>query len=260
MIASSFSLMSDLLLRYQTEEFLNHKRVRLLENIIVYGSISKAAKASEITYKTAWGWIDKMNTIAPKPMVQKISGGKDGGGTLVTAYAKELMRIFEEVEALNEKHLHTLESSFSHLQEDEQSKNFTFSRLDAQVKEITTKASKSIFVLELLCGNEISAQAPASFVEVNAIAKGSKVSVLIEADTISVSRSFEKEISSRNSLYVIVEDIIINEEDVLLTLALGENQYLSARITYQSYKDLKIEKGDELRALFKAYNVTLFMG
>ncbi len=256
---SSFSLGSDLMLSNAGEVLLNQKKVKLLENIMVYGSISKAAKESGVTYKTAWGWIDKMNASSPRPLVQKISGGKDGGGTLVTAYAKELMNTYEEVEALHQKHLHALEDSFSHLQDEGASQLFAFSRLQARVKKISLKADKAIFVLGLSCGSEISAQAPISFVEVNAIDVGSNVNVLIESDTVSVSTSFEKEISSRNKLLVKVDEITVHEEDVLLTLSLCEDQYLTSRITYKSYEDMRIEVGDELTAIFKAYSVTLFL-
>ncbi len=254
-----FSLQSDLVLSCKDEAFLNHRRVQLLENITIYGSIAKAAKASAITYKTAWGWIDMMNTLAPKPLVQKISGGKDGGGTLVTSYAKELMRTYEEVQALQQKHLYTLEESFSHLQGDDQSQFFTFSRLKAEIKEIMIKENKAIFLLGLSCGDEISAQAPISFLEVNRLSIGSDVSVLIESDTVSVSRSYGKEISSRNKLSVKVDDIDLRGDDVLLSLALCKDQLLSSRITNKSYKDLEIEIGDELIAVFKAYSVTLFV-
>ncbi len=259
MKTSTFSLLSDLKLRNKDEELLTHKSVKLLENIIVYGSISKAAKALGVTYKTAWGWIDKMNRLSPRPLVQKISGGKDGGGTVVTSYAKELISIYEEVEALQHKHLHTLESSFSHLQEDDQDRHFAFSRLEAEVKEIIFKGEKAVFLLALPCGSEISAQTPASFAQVNKLDLGKKVSVLIEADSISVTKSFEKEISSRNKLNVTVDEIRIDEDDVLLALRLCEGHYLTARITHRSYSDLKIKKSDELMAVFKAYSVTLFM-
>ncbi len=259
MKTSTFSLLSDLRLYNNNEELLTHKKVKLLENIIVYGSISKAAKALGVTYKTAWGWIDKMNSLSPRPLVQKISGGKDGGGTVVTSYAKELISMYEEVEALQHKHLHTLESSFSHLQENDQDRHFAFSRLEAEVKEIVLTKDKAVFLLSLPCGSEISAQTPASFAQVNKLDVGTKVNALIEADTISVTKSFEKEISSRNKLNVKVDEIRIDGDDVLLTLHLCESQYLTARITHRSYSDLKIKKGDELMAVFKAYSVTLFL-
>ena len=114
----TFHLSSELLLSKGTEEFLSSKRAQLLENITIYGSISKAAKASAITYKTAWSWIDKMNSLSSKSMVQRISGGKGGGGTIVTAYARELICRYEELEALHQTHLATLERGFDTLEAD----------------------------------------------------------------------------------------------------------------------------------------------
>ncbi len=254
---SGYTLLSDLVLRKEEENFLSLKRVQLLESIMVYGSISKAAKASGVTYKTAWEWIDRMNSLAPKALVQKVSGGKGGGGTIVTAYAKELMHTYEEVNALHQKHLHTLEKSFNYL-EDEKEKTFSFSRIDAEVAEISVHGKNATLELRLLCGDMINVQAPFSFVQINKLSVGSMISVLIESEAVSVSRSLEHEISSRNKLKSEVKDIRIDGEDVLLTLLLCQDQYLTSRITFKSYQDLGIEKGDQLMAMFKAYSVTLF--
>jgi len=127
-----FSLESDLRLTKGSEEFLSPKRVQLLENITIYGSMTKAAKASGITYKTAWAWIEKMNSLASKPMVQRISGGKGGGGTIVTVFAKELIERFIQLEALHKKHLASLDRSFEDL-DNGRMQDFVFSRLNAEV-------------------------------------------------------------------------------------------------------------------------------
>jgi molybdate transport system regulatory protein len=254
---NNFTLASDLFLRKQEKNFLSLKKVQLLENIMVYGSISQAAKASSITYKTAWDWIDKMNALAPKPLVQKISGGKGGGGTIVTVYAKELMKTYEEVDALHQKHLETLQKAFDHLG-DAKEKTFSFSRLEAEIKKISIHENRANLELRLSYGACIHIQSPSSFVKVNALEVGSKSSVLIESEAVSVSRSLDKEISSRNKLKGRVDAITIDGEDVLLTLLLGEGQCLTSRITYKSYTEMQIKKGDELTAMFKAYNATLF--
>lgn len=254
---NNFTLASDLFLRKEEENFLSLKKVQLLENIMVYGSISQAAKASGVTYKTAWDWIDKMNTLAPKPLVQKISGGKGGGGTIVTVYAKELMQTYEEVAALHQKHLETLQKAFEYL-DDEKEKVFSFSRLDAMITKISVHEKRANVELKLSCGSLINIHSPLSFIEVNKLHAGSSASVLIESEAVSVSRVMDQEISSRNKLKTQVEDMSIEGEDVLLTLLLCKDQYLTSRVTFKSYKDLKIKKGDALMAMFKAYSATLF--
>lgn len=252
----AFHLSAELLLSRGAEEFLSSKRVQLLENITIFGSISKAANASGITYKTAWSWIDKMNSLSAKSMVQRISGGKGGGGTIVTSYAKELICRYEELEALHQKHLDTLERAFDTL-EDESREEFVFSRLNAQILKIEKYGKKATLSLRLSSGEMISAQAPWAFVEVNELKVTSLVYVLIESEAVSVSKSFEKEISSRNRLKTKVKEIVIRGEDVLLKLILAEDEVLTSQITLKSFKNLNIKEEDELLALFKAYSITL---
>jgi len=256
MNATALTLESDLLLRKGVEEFLSPKIVQLLENITIYGSISKAAKASGVTYKTAWAWIEKINTLTPTPMVQRISGGKGGGGTVITAYAKELICRYLEVQALHQKHLTNLEKAFDQLSTKVKDES-VFSRLDAQIKKISYYDDKATVLLALLDDQIISAKVAKAFLEVKALDIGSYVSVLIESDTVSVSKSFEKELSSQNKLKTKVKDIMIHGQDVLLELSLGMHESISSQITYKSYQDLTIKKDDEILAIFKTYSITL---
>ncbi|MGB0806992.1 MAG: winged helix-turn-helix domain-containing protein [Salibacteraceae bacterium] len=64
--------------------FLGEGRVRLLKAIEETGSISAAAKLLEISYRKAWKMIDIMNSQAKSPLVERQTGGKSGGGTVVT--------------------------------------------------------------------------------------------------------------------------------------------------------------------------------
>ncbi len=232
------------------------KRVQLLENISVYGSIAKAAKASNITYKTAWAWIDKMNSLAPKALVQKISGGTGGGGTIITAYAKELICRFEEITALHAKHIMSLQEGFEHL-EDDGSEDFSFSRLEARIVEISKKDTRATLKLRLSSDEEIDAQVPLAFVDVHKLACFMDVSVLIESEAVSVSRNLNEALSSRNSLHTSVKDIVVQGDHVILQLLLSSGEFLTAWITRQSYENLKIQKEDSLLAVFKAYSITL---
>ena len=80
------------------KSFLGKGRIELLKKIDRYGSISRAAKEMKMSYKAAWDAVDIMNKTAKKQVVEKISGGKGGGGTRLTDYGKELINIFETAE------------------------------------------------------------------------------------------------------------------------------------------------------------------
>ncbi|HIC43573.1 MAG TPA: LysR family transcriptional regulator [Sulfurimonas sp.] len=252
----AFTLESVLHLTSHSEEFLSPKRVQLLENITIYGSITKSAKALGISYKTAWAWINKMNLISAKPLVQRISGGKGGGGTIVTAFAKELICRFKELEALHHKHLESLDRSVEFL-DNGCMQDSVFSRLDAKIIDITEHENRASVILGLKSGESLSAQVPMDFIKVNTLDKGSQVCALIESEAVSVSKLDEKELSSRNRLETKVKEIIIQEDEVLLKLSLKNDEVINAQITYRSYKKLNIKKEDRLVAIFKAYSITL---
>lgn len=74
--------------------FLGYGRVALLERIREYGSITKAAKSLDMSYRRAWVLIDSMNRQAPMPFVVTAAGGKRGGGTRVTKEGEKALKLF----------------------------------------------------------------------------------------------------------------------------------------------------------------------
>ncbi len=80
--------------------FLGKGRVELLKSIDHYGSIAKAAKALGMCYKAAWDRINAMNALAQERLIESKTGGKGGGGSALTPYAKELIQRYEKAEKL----------------------------------------------------------------------------------------------------------------------------------------------------------------
>jgi len=76
---------------------LGEGRVRLLKAIEETGSLSKAAKSLNMSYKKAWTLIDAVNKSAEKPIIITSIGGKNGGGATLTPYGKKLITAFEEI-------------------------------------------------------------------------------------------------------------------------------------------------------------------
>lgn len=64
--------------------FLGYGRVILLERIREHGSISAAARSMDMSYRHAWDLVDAMNRQSAKPVVEKNTGGRGGGGAIVT--------------------------------------------------------------------------------------------------------------------------------------------------------------------------------
>mgnify|MGYP001563389483 FL=1 len=74
--------------------FIGHGRVVLLERIRQYGSITKAAKSMEMSYRHAWDLVDSMNRQSDEPFVVAATGGKGGGGAQVTNAGEGAIRLF----------------------------------------------------------------------------------------------------------------------------------------------------------------------
>ena len=103
-------LASTLTLEMLGEPFLLEKRIRLLHAISEHGSISKAAKAVPMSYKSAWEAVEAMNNLAAEPIVMRETGGKNGGGTEITAYGRRLLETYGVLKEEHERFLERLSS------------------------------------------------------------------------------------------------------------------------------------------------------
>lgn len=91
------SLMGHIWIQGSEGTFLGYGRVALLERIREYGSITKAAKSLEMSYRRAWMLIDSMNRQTPEPFVVTSAGGKRGGGTRVTEAGERAIDLFWKI-------------------------------------------------------------------------------------------------------------------------------------------------------------------
>jgi molybdate transport system regulatory protein len=92
------------------EAHLGRGRIELLARIEETGSISRAAKAMKMSYKAAWEAVNEMNALSATPIVERATGGKGGGGTVLTERGRELIAIFRRIEEAQEAFFGTLGS------------------------------------------------------------------------------------------------------------------------------------------------------
>jgi molybdate transport system regulatory protein len=78
--------------------FLGIGKIWLLENIKKTGSITNAAKEMKMAYRQAWQLVEEMNQRAESPLVEKLLGGKGGGGARLTEAGERAIAVFYEVE------------------------------------------------------------------------------------------------------------------------------------------------------------------
>jgi len=79
------------------EKFFGPGPAELLEHIDKTGSVTKAAKAMDMSYKKAWDLVNELNTRGSKPYVISHKGGEKGGGAEVTANGKKLLNAYRQL-------------------------------------------------------------------------------------------------------------------------------------------------------------------
>ena len=92
-----YKIKSRIWIESENNVLLGEGRVHLLKAIHETGSLSKAAKSINISYKKAWGLLDSINKSAKKPVTINTIGGKGGGGAELTEYGKSLILAFDEI-------------------------------------------------------------------------------------------------------------------------------------------------------------------
>ncbi len=89
---------SKLWIELKGEPVFGRGRRFLLEAIDKYGSINQAAREINISYRRAWSYIEAMEKRLGILLVERHAGGRNGGGTILTAEAREFINRYKLLE------------------------------------------------------------------------------------------------------------------------------------------------------------------
>lgn len=92
-----------LTLKLQQRIFADPRRIELLKQVKITGSISQGARLAGISYKSAWDAINEMNQLADQTLVERSTGGKGGGGAILTRYGERLIQLFDLLAQIQQK-------------------------------------------------------------------------------------------------------------------------------------------------------------
>ncbi|WP_075801700.1 TOBE-like domain-containing protein [Pseudomonas putida] len=87
------------------------QRIALLQHIDEQGSITRAAKAAGMSYKAAWDAIDELNNLAARPLVERSTGGRGGGGARLSDEGRRVLRLYQRLQILQAQILEEAEDS-----------------------------------------------------------------------------------------------------------------------------------------------------
>ncbi len=77
---------------------LNPERAILLKAVKNSGSLLTASRQTGISYNKAWKLFENMNQTLQNPVIEKLRGGKGGGGATITAFGSLVLTEYEAME------------------------------------------------------------------------------------------------------------------------------------------------------------------
>lgn len=256
-------LSSKLTLEMSGEPFLLEKRIELLHAIEEYGSISKAAKAVPMSYKSAWEAVNTMNNLSSVAIVQRETGGKDGGGTTITEYGKKLLETYR---VLKEEHTHFLKR-LSQLTNIESGEFKTIGRLAMQisarnqiqgvVESIELGSVNAKVSLKLKSGHDLVSVITKEAVENLRLKQGDSATAIFKSSTVMLAVPGEMQLSTRNSIAGRIDHITVGEVNAEVVVDIGHHDVVVAVITVDALKELKLEEGNSIISIIKSSDVML---
>jgi molybdate transport system regulatory protein len=77
---------------------VNQERVQLMRLIASTGSLLQASDKMGISYNKAWKMLEAVNAASASQVIEKVRGGKGGGGAVLTDYGKLILNEYEAIE------------------------------------------------------------------------------------------------------------------------------------------------------------------
>jgi molybdate transport system regulatory protein len=84
---------------FDADTTLGPGKIDLLEQIANTGSLSKAARAMDMSYRRGWVLLHSLNTSYDEPAALTAKGGRNGGGATLTPFGRELIRVYRSFDA-----------------------------------------------------------------------------------------------------------------------------------------------------------------
>ncbi|WP_018122314.1 molybdenum-dependent transcriptional regulator [Wohlfahrtiimonas chitiniclastica] len=254
-----FNFEGDLRLTTQGVHFGNPQQIRLLKEIHRTGSITHAAKQVPMSYKAAWDAVNTMNNLSPEPLVIRVTGGKGGGGTQLTARGLQLVQHFDLIQEAHSAFLKSMSEYSKDLQADigllQQLRFQTSARNQLVGKVVKVHTFGVHDEIEFNIGADESPQLLKAFITDEStklldVKVGGEFILLIKAPNVELVL----EGSVPDALSGVVVDNKVEADGCEITLTVG-NQTLVSTMMAESVKDLT--EGDRVGVVIDPKNIIL---
>lgn len=244
------------------QSFGGADRMALLAKIAEYGSITQAAKAARMSYKTAWDAIDTMNNLAGEPLVERLAGGKGGGGTRLTRRGLQLVENFQSIQHEHQLFVSQLARQAEALADDYlllrrmAMKTSARNQFLGKVAAVKTGAVNDEVELRTATGQTIIAIVTHESTESLGLVPGAEAFALVKSSAIIVvTDDADAHFSARNRLQGVVSRIQPGAVNTEVVLDLDGGGSLAAIVTSDSCNNLGLVVGKLAAAIFKASSV-----
>jgi len=95
---NGLEIRSKIWIEAEGEPVFGRGRRFLLEAIDTHGSINRAAEEVGISYRKAWGHIKAMEERLNMKLIDRQTGGRNGGGAVLTNEARKFLKKYEQLE------------------------------------------------------------------------------------------------------------------------------------------------------------------
>ncbi len=258
-----FELEASIWFQKAQNKFLGGDRIALLEKINELGSINSAAKAVGISYKTAWHLVNMVNNLSEKPLVDRVAGGKNGGGTVLTKEGKKVIEQFRVVQEEHRRFLDNLEerlgdSDLYQLLRRISMKISARNVFSGTIEKITRGAVNAEVTLLISANTRITSIITNGAVDNLSLKEGLNAYAIIKSSSIIIGSDLEgSKISARNIISGKISKIIEGPVSSEVDVDVDGGNVISATITHGSSEKLAIKEGDQVSAIFKASSVII---
>lgn len=243
------------------QAYLNSRRMALLEQVELTGSISRAAKLLGLSYTSAWDAVDAMNNLSQRPLVV-CSAGQEGG-TRLTDFGREAVFAWRRMQIEYERYRTRVAQGIEHFADIDRLlqaislKTSAGNQFRGRIKSIECGAINSTLTLDLGHGLEIVATLTRESVEEMQLSPGGDALALIKSSFVLLSPDPQIRISARNRLHGKLAAIIPGPISSEVKLQLPGERTLTAMVTNESIAELGLASGQPCTALVKASHVII---
>lgn len=228
------------------ESFLGNGRIELLEKIDRVGSMHAAAKEMKMSYKAAWDRLNSMNELADEPLINRTVGGKGGGGTKLTPYARELIKTYKRLSELHRQFI----DRFSEAGDDPEhlarilSRTFLTTSARNQLPSIINNIELNTLYaqidMKIAGGAEISSRITTKSVKNMGLKVGADIYGIIKSSDIIVTNEPPKQNDNINILEGTIRLIEMSEHSVEISFEVNPLTTLIALMSKEDVDSLKI--------------------